>query len=228
MSMCNYPLPFGLGMNACLDIPVWHLSPLERFARSSCDDSDQSWFLPLADHDQYHAHVPDHLMTTSETTYLSIKEAAERYSKAEITVRRLVRTIVNDLKHDDRHLITPNSQEAQKLKSKRRPFSYSVSAELLEKHFGATAQAPRAVKLSHGPDYIRLLEKTNETLQEQVRVKDDQIRSLHGSIEGLSERQREMNILMKGLQQQVLLGTSQKSEEQPEKSDDDGPWWKLW
>lgn len=162
-------------------------------------------------------------MTTSETTYLSIKEAAERYSKAEITVRRLVRTIVNDLKHGDRHMITPDAQEAQKLKSKRRPFSYSVSAELLEKHFGASAQAPRAVKLSHGPDYIRLLEKTNETLQDQVRVKDDQIRSLQNSIDGLSERQREMNILMKGLQQQLLLTTGKKPEDGEKKS-----WWKMW
>lgn len=162
-------------------------------------------------------------MTTIETTYLSIKEAAEKYGKAEITIRRLVRTIVSDLKHGDRHMITPSPKEAQQLKGKRRPFSYSVSPQLLEKHFAAANGAPRGVKLGHGPDYIRLLEKTNETLQDQVRVKDGQIHALQNSIEGLSERQREMNILMKGLQQQLLLSSGQE-----EKTPSKKRWWKAW
>jgi hypothetical protein len=164
---------------------------------------------------------PDHPMTTTETTYLSIKEAAERYKKSEITIRRLVRSIVNDMKSGDRPLITPNVKEAKQLKSKRHPFSYGLSVELLEKHFCSTHEAPRAARLSQGPDFIRLLEKTNETLQHQVQVKDEQIRSLQHSIDGLGERQREMNILMKGLQQQLLLASGQQDGQRKR-------WWKWW
>ena len=121
-----------------------------------------------------------------ETTYLSIKEAAEKYKKAEITVRRLVRAIVNDDHSEDRGMISPPPSKATKLKAKRKPFSYSVDTALLEKHFGASTGAPRAMRLEHGPQYIRLLEQTTDTLQKQMDVKDEQIKSLQASIQGLS------------------------------------------
>jgi peptidoglycan hydrolase CwlO-like protein len=155
-----------------------------------------------------------------DTPTLSIKEAADRYQKAEITIRRLVRTIVKDAESPDRHLITPDPVEAKKLQAKRKPFSYSLNPELLEKHFSqAAAQRPVKSATQNG-EYVRLLQKTAEGLQEQLKVKDDQIKALQNSIDGLSERQREMNILMKGLQQQLMLTSGQPAEH--------ASWWAFW
>lgn len=145
-----------------------------------------------------------------ETTFLSIKDASQKYGKAEITIRRLVRSIVNDASSGDRGMISPAPSQAQKLKLKRKPFSYTLSTDLLEKHFGATATAPRARHLERGPEYTRLLEQTSEGLKQQLVVKDEQIRALNTSIQALSERQHEMNVLMKGLQQQLLLTSGRK------------------
>ena len=153
----------------------------------------------------------DHPNRSMDQTHLSIKEAADRYQRAEITIRRLVRSIVKKSQSKDRLLIQPLPAEALKLKNKRKPFSYSLSAALLEKHFGAAKPhaASSSGKTSHGSDYIRLLEETNMKFQEQLSVKDDQIRAMQQSVESLAERQREMNILMKGLQQQLLLTSGQ-------------------
>lgn len=150
-------------------------------------------------------------METLSSPTLSIKEAAERYQKAEITIRRLVRAIVKDAESPDRHLIMPDAAEAKKLQSKRKPFSYSLSAELLEKHFaGEASKSSRSA--AQNTEYLRLLEQTSEGLKEQLKVKDEQIKALQNSIDGLSERQREMNILMKGLQQQLMLTSGQPTE----------------
>ncbi len=152
---------------------------------------------------------------------LSIKEAADRYQKAEITIRRLVRSIVKDAESPDRHLITPDPTEAKKLQSKRKPFSYTLSLELLERHFAGTG-AKAAKSPVQNSEYIRLLEQTSEGLKDQLKVKDEQIKSLQNSIEGLSERQREMNILMKGLQQQLMLSSGQPATEKK------SSWWTPW
>lgn len=154
------------------------------------------------------------------TPTLSIKEAADRYQKAEITIRRLVRAIVKDAESPDRHLITPDPVEAKKLQSKRKPFSYTLSLELLERHF-AGAGTKAAKSPAQNSEYIRLLEQTSEGLKAQLNVKDEQIKSLQNSIEGLSERQREMNILMKGLQQQLMLSSGQPAAEKKS-------WWNPW
>ena len=167
----------------------------------------------------------DHPTRSMEHNHLSIKEAADRYQKAEITIRRLVRSIVKKSQSKDRALIEPSPADALKLKNKRKPFSYSLSSALLEKHFGAAkSQGRRTGDANHGSDYIRLLEETNMKFQQQLSVKDDQIRAMQQSVESLAERQREMNVLMKGLQQQLLLTSGKDPVENSKKS----RWWKVW
>ena len=149
--------------------------------------------------------------------YLSIKDAAERYSKAEITIRRFVRNVIREEKGHARQGIRPLPGEVSKLKKSKKPFSYTISGELLQKHFGLETSDAAPSKLSDTP-YIALLEKTNAALQGQLEVKDGQIKLLGQAIDDLSQRQRETNILMKGLQEQLLL-TSGKEKK---------GWWKLW
>ena len=179
---------------------------------------------------------PSVLMVTRTATtskeFLSIKAAAERYQKAQITIRRFVRTMLEKERNTDRALIKPLPKEALDLKKKHRPFSYTIAVDLLEKHFGLAAPA---VKQSAAPDDVRsLLEKTNMALTDQLKVKDEQIRVLAQAIDDLSERQRETNILMKNLQERLLLAAPQQdiveaeaTKSTPAKYTKKKRWWKL-
>ena len=74
-------------------------------------------------------------MQTQE--FLSIKEAAERYSKAEITIRRFVRNVLKNSSAKERQMIRPLPDEAAKLKKKGRPFAYTINESLLKEKFFA-------------------------------------------------------------------------------------------
>ena len=59
---------------------------------------------------------------------------------------------------------------------------------------------------------ITLLKETTEMLRGQLRVKDDQIKNLDEKIGQLIERNRETNILLKGLQDKMVLLEQPKDE----------------
>lgn len=138
-------------------------------------------------------------------SYLSIRDAAGKYRKAEITIRRFVRSVLEKEQAADRLLIHPAPKDAYTWKKKKRPFSYTIAEELLERHFGNATQQPPARRVTGKDDYRQLLESMNMSLQEQIKAKDEQLRLLAKAIDDLSERQRETNILMKGLQERLLL-----------------------
>lgn len=195
-------------------------------------------------------------MTTSSSTtaapFISIKDASIRYQKAEITIRRFVRSVLEQEKNVDRALIHPLPTDAVKLKKSKKPFAYTISEELLKRHFGDTGSAHATPSSAHG-SYVHLLERTNLNLGDQLKVKDEQIRVLAQAIDDLSERQRETNVLMKGLQERFLLSAPKEDiveaivEEGILKKEKKGPstplragnkgmkgskkkgsWWKLW
>ena len=57
----------------------------------------------------------------------------------------------------------------------------------------------------HKTDIIDLLKETTELLKTQLTIKDGQINQLNAQLGQLIERDRETNILLKGLQDKVLL-----------------------
>lgn len=65
-------------------------------------------------------------------------------------------------------------------------------------------------------EVITLLKETTGLLKEQLKVKDEQIKDLGGKIDQLIERDRETNILLKGLQDKVLML------EKPQQTDETG------
>jgi hypothetical protein len=52
---------------------------------------------------------------------------------------------------------------------------------------------------------LELLKETTSILKEQLHKKDEQIKDLGGKIDQLIERDRETNILLRGLQEKILL-----------------------
>jgi hypothetical protein len=66
--------------------------------------------------------------------------------------------------------------------------------------------------LNNDGQIITLLKETTEMLRGQLKVKDDQIKNLDDKIGQLIERNRETNILLKGLQDKMVLLEKPKAE----------------
>lgn len=150
--------------------------------------------------------------------FLTIKEASVRYRKSEVTIRRIIRDIVRKSSHKDRLYIKPAIREKQKLIRKRQPFAYTISTYLLDRLYGMAAkpipekrgeEEPREAD-DQGNAALAIFRRITANLEEQLRVKDGQIHSLNQALDNLSERQRETNILMKGLQERLLLAAPKK------------------
>ncbi len=161
-------------------------------------------------------HAGDHFFLSMTTEFLSIKEAADRYQKAEITIRRLVRDIIKKAQHEEREHVRPSPAEIKTLKMKKKPYAYTVSSELLARAYNRAMASNPGESVAEGTEatpptpYKKLLEQMNDELRGQLKVKDDQIRALNQALDGLSERQRETNILMKGLQEKLLPAPQEK------------------
>ena len=78
----------------------------------------------------------------------------------------------------------------------------------------------RQDKTGQDGDIINLLQNTVSLLKDQLTVKDRQIDSLGGKIDQLIERDRETNILIKGLQDKVLMLEKPREPDQKEYSQD--------
>jgi molecular chaperone GrpE (heat shock protein) len=156
---------------------------------------------------------------------ITIKEASTKYSKAEITIRRLIRSIVQNEQSDDRQFIYPRPDEVQKLKKQQKPFTYTVNELLLDKVFGEVAKVNEAKKKTEEKKAEFDQNEYFALLKEQLSVKDEQIRALNQSLDEMTMRTRETNILMKGMQEKIFqLPTAQEAVVDVETSKKAG-WW---
>lgn len=67
-------------------------------------------------------------------------------------------------------------------------------------------------QIHNDDEIVTLLKETTEMLRDQLRVKDNQIKNLDDKIGQLIERNRETNILLKGLQDKMVLLEKPKSD----------------
>jgi hypothetical protein len=153
------------------------------------------------------------------SNYLTIKEAADRAGKAEITIRRFVQSIVKEqARSSKRKLIQPTHAKVQELKKSKQPFSWKIADELIEKQFaqeeGATKKSTAKTKME-----ISMSESLQQELQSkegQLQIKDDQIKALTEIVQSLNERMREGNVLMASLQQHLALPEGREDEQDKE------------
>lgn len=87
------------------------------------------------------------------------------------------------------------------------PNSGNPNKEILSEpsNINETTGASAPVSDRDNQQIITLLKETTEMLRGQLRVKDDQIKNLDEKIGQLIERNRETNILLKGLQDKMVL-----------------------
>lgn len=173
------------------------------------------------------------MSTVPTDQVITIKEAAEKYNKAEITIRRLIRSIVKDESSDDRAFIHPKPAEVQKLKKKQKPFTYSVDQVLLDKIYGEVEKVKEAKAQNAAASSNTSVVPESEyfdLLKQQLAVKDEQIKSLHQSLDEMTVRSRETVGVMKMLQENMTNLPTSLEKKIPDNvveanSDKKGHWW---
>lgn len=140
--------------------------------------------------------------------FITIREATQLTGKADITIRRLIKD-----------LIKQNNPEATQMIRQEQTgggFIYKISKDYLLKKLNIN----KAVKKSEPKEKKEIPEDWEKTgkieipeiirevikaLKNQIYIKDKQIESLSNKIDQLIERDRETNIILKGLQDRVFL-----------------------
>jgi hypothetical protein len=164
-------------------------------------------------------------MNSTETQFLSIRDAVAHTGKSTSTIRRLIREITKNNAHRDRHHIHPEPAEVEKLKARGEQFVWTLSQEILEKELmgnaehreGASGPMTTRTRISFQEiiqEELRAKERNLEAVMDQLKVKDQQIARQSDIIEALNERLREGNLLMGSLQRQLQLkeGSDEKKE----------------
>jgi len=148
------------------------------------------------------------------STFLTVKEAAQRIGKSPSAVRRILEPIRKDDQHSDRHLVQPSPEHARELRLKGEIFAWRVSEELLDRVLAAkpadnTFARQQSVGAVTGGssvhELVAVLRQQLEQTQQQLKVKDEQIATLSEITKSLNERVREGNILIGSLQQKLAL-----------------------
>ncbi len=162
-----------------------------------------------------------------ENTYLTIKEASELSGRSEITIRRLIKQMLKSPTQETTQMIRQDRQSD----NPQSPFIYKVNIELIRQTFNLPTQETTQVDTQEqAPDYApptqvpmqtttqpeqvssqavetptQMLREVVDLLKDQVRIKDTQITGLSKTVDQLIERDRETNIILKGLQDRLYL-----------------------
>ena len=143
--------------------------------------------------------------------HLTVSEAREFTGKSESTIQRLLREITSDPQHVDRLFILPSAAEVERRKAAKEPYAWKIDRQLLLRRFpqedavesGGTA----AAGFVNSPGELVM-----QVLQEQLRSKDEQLRTLEKQLDrkdeqiaSLNDRMWESNVLMRELQQRLAI-----------------------
>ena len=111
-------------------------------------------------------------------TFLTVREAAQRYGKSPTSIRRAIYPIVRDDTHADRGSIEPSVEEALKLRVSGVSFPWRISEDLLARIVHTDAGAARGPMNGGGrptatfadADFIAFLHSEVEIKNQQIRA----------------------------------------------------------
>jgi hypothetical protein len=146
------------------------------------------------------------------SSFLTVKEAAERTGKSSSSIRRVIYPIVKDDRHPDRSHIQPSPEDALKLRMKGENFPWLISEELLQRAVPMETTSEKEGSATSSRDGTDAHSELISMLQAELTIKNQQISQQSEMlsrqmelISGLSERLREGNVLIGSLQQQLTL-----------------------
>lgn len=151
--------------------------------------------------------------------FLTVKEASRLTGKSPSSIRRIIYPIIHDDAHRDRKHIQPSIDEALKLRMKGENFAWRLSEELLRREVPTDAAAEKGsstTKTAHGDgDLLAMLRRELDIKNQQINQQGELLGKQLELINGLSERLREGNILIAGLQHRLALSDGRGSTSPP-------------
>lgn len=150
--------------------------------------------------------------------FLTVKDAMKLVGKSESTIKRLLREITTDADHADRELIQPTHDEVEERRKAGEPYIWKISSELLEKRYPNTKADQKGSPDTKSASDSRSADgEIISVLREQLVSKDRQLQTLENQLDkkdeqisNQNERMRETNILMKDLQQRLVIAAPAK------------------
>ena len=145
--------------------------------------------------------------------FLTVKEAAQMTGKSASSIRRVIYPIIHDDQHPDRGEIQPDIAQVQELRIKGENFAWRMSEELLRREVRIEEPAsPSHAQVGEEGSGSQANTALLSMLRAELGIKNGQITQQSELIakqmeliSGLSERLREGNILIGGLQKQLSL-----------------------
>ena len=148
---------------------------------------------------------------------ITVKQAAALAKKSEKTIRRWLVEITEDETHPDRLRIQPTVDEEKTLRKNKSQFSWRIDDVLVRERFVVKSSNARGntkkPSSGVGEPEIEFLRRTNEQLHADLREEREHNRNMQREN---NERQREMNHITKGFQDQQLPS----GEREPNDDDD--------
>ena len=126
--------------------------------------------------------------------YISIADAIQQAKKSDATIRRMIKEL------------TPKDKERFTKTIKGKIFVSKAFLGIEEQEATETKETPKSEDITF--------------LKGQIEIKDRQIDSLNKTVESLSERQRETNILLGNAINRLQLSEAKQDNDQPQQSDE--------
>lgn len=136
------------------------------------------------------------MVASMEPTFLTIAEAIEQTGRSASTIRRIIRTIADDVNHPHRDGIEPSVKEVAAFKKKGENFTWKIRADLLTQQTDSALTKKKKSTPDVSPDILTILNK-------ELELKNQQIEKQWEVIHALNDRLREGNILMGSLQKRL-------------------------
>lgn len=133
-----------------------------------------------------------------DTPFLTIAEAAEKTGRSASTIRRLIQSIAEDDKHQDRTALQPNPKQVAAFKKKGENFTWKIKEDIITRNFGSAPVEEKKKKAEPAADIFSIL-------QNELSLKNAQIEKQWEVIHALNDRLREGNMLMGSLQKRLSL-----------------------
>lgn len=143
--------------------------------------------------------------------HLTVKEATKLTGKSESTIKRLLREITADSKHEDRQFILPTHVELKRLRDANEPYAWKIDRLLLLKRYPqeveleAESVSPEKSEESAGKQVVDFFRERLESQDAQIQTLETQLDRKDKQIDNLNERMRESNVLMNELQKRLAI-----------------------
>lgn len=165
----------------------------------------------------YHVHDP---FSVHMSKYYTVKKAAERVGKSASTIKRVLSAIKADADSPDRNLLLPTVEQYEKHKEDGSPFQWELSETLLQRRFpeafnptstekekGSSEGMPSIDELKsiNNDELVAALNRTIDTLGEQLTVKDTQLAAKDDQIKDKDKLIQQLGGMTESLQSKLLL-----------------------